>query len=156
MEAAFNQVYVEALIDKIETLFGRFTLVNGRAPFTIYRDELIAMRKNELNERKEKGEMVDEIQLTNTENRNLFGENNTNDKELWKSLDPEIKEAYTKKSKREKKMFRIEYFLIKTLLFFSYNPLAKKFRLGPQEIYKVEKFVVYFQLLYYSTRGFNI
>ena len=99
-------------------MFGRFTLVNGRAPFTIYRDELIALRKNELNERKEKGEMVDEIQLTNTENRNLFGENNTNDKELWKSLDPEIKEAYTKKSKREKKMFRIEYFLIKTLSYF--------------------------------------
>ena len=142
-----TEIYGKPSIAKLETLLANFRLINGRSPFTIFRDELIAQRKKEKSEKIARGEKVEEKYLSNRENRDNFGNNNINDILLWNEVKPEIKEEYSKKSKRDKKMFKIECYLIKTVLFLGYNSFDKNFEEGPQVIYKVEKYIEIYEKL---------
>ena len=141
------EVYGEPVIAKFESLLSHFRLINGRSAFTIFRDELIAERRKEQKAKIERGDIVEVKKYNNEENRYNFGKNNKADKEIWKTVKKENKAPYKEKSTREKKLYKLEFNITEKLLFLGYNSIEKKFAKGPEEIYKLEKYLDFYEKL---------
>ena len=100
IDSVFGKEYRERILKILLNL----KLKKATPPFALYRQ---AEGKKVEHSNKEKKDRKNKTDLDGTEYKNKFGDNNTEDGNIWRNLPNEVKEKYKKMSKKQQDVYEL-------------------------------------------------
>lgn len=121
------EIFGQETITQFEELLPKLTLRGYRRPFTLF---LLEHKRPRRRCRKK---------LNETENQKLYGELNTKVADVWRKLKDDKKAVYNNKSKNEKILYNLEFFIVNQILFLGYDGITHNCVNSDQKIYEVKR-----------------